>query len=64
MPLRWYSGSLAEHGSLQSVRYAGSNISFLFIKVQAMTSIFAASFTRIFVPIPRSRSLPLSLFVK
>jgi hypothetical protein len=43
---------------------SGSNTSFFFMSVQAMTSIFAASFTRIFVPIPFSLSLPLSLLVK
>jgi hypothetical protein len=37
----------------------GSNFSCFFIKVHAMTSIFAASFTRIFVLIPFSRSLAL-----
>ena len=45
-------------------RYAGSNTSFFFINVQAITSIFAASLTRIFVLIPRSRSLPRSSLVK
>ena len=42
----------------------GSKASFSFISVHAIMSIFAASFIRIFIRIPFSRSLPLSLRVK
>jgi len=45
------------------LRYVGSNGSFFFIKVHAITRSFAASLTRIFVPIPFSLCLPLSLLV-
>ena len=66
VPQRTKSGSLAEivssvtHASLQP----GSNTSFFFMSVHAMTSIFAASLMRILVVIPFSRSLPLSFLVK
>ena len=42
----------------------GSNGSFFFINVQAITNSFAASFTRILVRIPFSLSRPLNSFVK
>ena len=46
------------------LRYFGSNSSFFFVKVHAITRSFAASFTRIFVPIPFSLYLSLSLLVQ
>ena len=46
------------------IRHLGSNGSFFFISVQAIMRSFAASFTRILVPIPFSRSRPLILFVR
>jgi len=49
---------------LQIVMYPGSNTSLFFMSVQAMTSILAASLTRIFVTIPLSRCLPVSVFAR
>ncbi len=58
-----HSGSLAENENTcyQLLRRFGSNLSCLFMSVQAITKSFAASFTRILVWIPRSRCRPLTL---
>ena len=53
----------SDYRRAEGIKRWGSKASFLFIRVQAMSSSLAASFTRILVRIPGSFARPLSFWV-